>query len=137
MTPQPPLDHIGIAVNSLDDASAGFQLLGLRPEGADERVDAVQTLVRCFQVGDALIELVAPDGDASPLKAFLAERGPGLHHVALRVDDLEAELERLCAAGAEILIEPFTGRIGSRVAFLAPDEGAGTIVELVEHAAPH
>lgn len=137
MKPTVPLDHIGIAVHSLDDASSAFTVLGLRPEGADERVEAVDTLVRCFRVGDALIELVAPDGDASPVRGFLAERGPGLHHIALRVDDLDAELQRLREERVEILIEPFIGRVGSRVAFLAADEDSGAIVELVEHVPKH
>ena len=139
MTPTPErsnrvLDHIGIATSSLDEASSALAVLGLYPEGPDEKIGAVNTVVRCFRAGDVLIELVSPLDDANPLHDFLASSGPGLHHIAFRVEDLDAELLQLDREGTEFVNrEPFTGRAGTRVAFLVPDARTGTLVELVEH----
>ena len=92
--------------------------------------------VRAFVVGGSLIELLSPTRPDSPVATFLTRRGAGLHHLALRVDDLEAEMRRLRAAGAVFLNdEPRAGRAGTRVAFLHPKWGAGTLIELVEHPA--
>lgn len=128
------LDHIGVATSSLDQASSALALLGLYPEGPDERIAAVNTMVRCFRAGDMLIELVSPLDDTNPLHDFLNAHGPGLHHVAFRVEDLDAEIERFDQEGVEFINrEPFTGRAGSRVVFLVPDSQTGMLVELVEH----
>lgn len=128
------LDHVGVAVSSFDEATAVLTTLGLHPEGPDEVVAAFNTVVRCFRVGDALIEFVSPLDDATPLHDFLSSHGPGLHHLALRVDDLDAEIARLDREGVQLINrEPAAGRAGSRVAFLIPDPHTGTLIELVEH----
>lgn len=130
------LDHVAIATPDLDMGSAPYVALGLLPEGPDEDVTAQGVRVRAFVVGETLIELLAPTRPDSPVAGFLARRGPGLHHTAYRVANLDAEMARLRAQGARFLADdPSPGRAGTRVAFLPPKWGAGTLIELVEHPA--
>ena len=133
------LDHLGIATPDLDAGSAPYLALGLHAEGPDEEVAHQGVRVRAFRVGDTLIELLAPTRPDSAVAAFLERRGPGLHHTAYRVPDLDAEVARLSALGAPFLGPVSAGRAGTRVAFLHPRWGQGTLIELVEHphAAPH
>ncbi|WP_189067028.1 methylmalonyl-CoA epimerase [Deinococcus radiotolerans] len=129
------LDHVAIATADLDAGSAPYVALGLHPEGPDEEVGGQGVRVRAFQVGETLIELLMPTREDSPVAVFLARRGPGLHHTAYRVEDLDAEMTRLRADGARFLSDaPAPGRAGSRVAFLHPKWGEGTLIELVEHS---
>lgn len=128
------IDHLGIATPDLETGSAPYRALGLSPEGPDEEVPGQGVVVRAFRTGDSLIELLAPTRPDSPVAAFLERRGPGLHHLAFRVPDVRAEAERLRAEGARLLNdEPQPGRAGSRVVFLHPKWGAGTLIELVQH----
>lgn len=128
------LDHVAIATPSLEAAAAGLERFGLSRVGDDERIAAAGTVVRCFAAGGALIELVAPIEPTSPLVSFLDDHGPGLHHIALRVDELDAEVARLREMGADFLTdEPFAGRAGTRVAFVLPACDADVLIELVEH----
>lgn len=130
------LDHVAIATPDLDEGAAPYLALGLSPEGPDEEVAAQGVRVRTFLAGETLIELLSPTRPDSPIAGFLARRGPGLHHTAYRVPDLEAEMTRLRAQGAHFLADtPSPGRGGTRVAFLHPKWGAGTLIELVEHPA--
>lgn len=129
------VDHIAVVTRSLAEGSAPYLALGLHPEGKDELVASQGVLVRAFALGDTLIELLEPQEPGSPLTAFLEKRGPGLHHIAFRVGNLEAEIQRLSALGAQFLNSvPQSGRAGSRVVFLHPKWGGGTLIELVEHA---
>src|SRR5690606_34250020 len=101
-----PLDHVAIATNDLDEGSAPFTLLGLRVDGDDEDVATQRVRVRMLRAGAVRVELLAPmagEGDDGPVARFLAKRGPGLHHVAFRVSDVEAELTRLRSAGVELI----------------------------------
>ena len=128
------LDHVAIATPDLESGSAPYLALGLTPEGPDEEVASQGVRVRAFMAGETLIELLAPTRPDSPIAAFLERRGPGLHHTAYRVADLDAEMARLSAEGARFLqAVPVPGRAGSRVAFLHPNWGQGTLIELVEH----
>ncbi|GGM35699.1 methylmalonyl-CoA epimerase [Deinococcus arenae] len=128
------LDHVAVATPDLEAGSAPYVALGLSPEGPDEEVEGQGVRVRAFQVGETLIELLMPTREDSPIAGFLTRRGPGLHHTAYRVADLEAEMARLRAQGARFLSDtPAPGRAGSRVAFLHPKWGEGTLIELVEH----
>ncbi|MCP2014988.1 methylmalonyl-CoA/ethylmalonyl-CoA epimerase [Deinococcus sp. HSC-46F16] len=128
------LDHVAIATPDLGAGSAPYVALGLAPEGPDEEVPSQGVRVRAFVVGATLIELLAPTRPDSPIAAFLEKRGPGLHHTAYRVADLDAEMARLRGEGARFLSgTPTPGRAGTRVAFLHPKWGAGTLIELVEH----
>ncbi|ULH14737.1 VOC family protein [Deinococcus sp. KNUC1210] len=128
------VDHIAMLTPDLDVGSVPYTALGLTPDGPDETVTTQGVRVRAFRLGDTLIELLEPEA-GSGLAASLAKRGAGLHHVAFRVASLEAEITRLSALGAVFLnTQPQPGRAGSRVAFLHPKWGAGTLIELVEHA---
>jgi methylmalonyl-CoA/ethylmalonyl-CoA epimerase len=129
-----PIDHIGIAVPDLEAGSAVYIAIGLTALEPDEEVASQKVMVRAFQAGSSLIELLAPTAPDSPIAVFLEKRGPGLHHVALRVDGLEAEIERLEALGAVFINrEPRPGRAGTRVVFLHPKWSGGVLIELVEH----
>jgi methylmalonyl-CoA/ethylmalonyl-CoA epimerase len=128
------IDHLGIATADLETGSAPYLALGLAQIGPDEEIASQKVIVRAFQSGSSLIELLAPTAPDSPISVFLEKRGPGLHHLALHVENLEAEISRLQATGANFLNpEPRAGRAGSRVVFLHPKWGAGTLIELVEH----
>lgn len=129
-----PLDHVGVAVHSLEEAGRAYELLGLAPVGPDEVVASQAVRVRALAAGSSLVELLEPTESSSPLAGFLAKRGPGLHHLALRVDGLEAAVARLKAEGARFVDEtPRPGRAGSRVVFLHPRWAGGVLLELVEH----
>lgn len=128
------LDHVAIATFDLDAATSSYRLLGLEQVGADESVAAQGVTVRMLQGGPVLIELLTPIDATSPVARFLAKRGPGLHHIALAVNDLDAELTRLAEAGAPLLDrEPKPGRGGSQVAFIHPSFAGGVLIELVQH----
>src|SRR5258706_15431855 len=118
----PVLDHIGIAVRSLDAAKI-YQDLGL----AIEHVEVVETQkVRTafLSVGDAKLELLEPTGPDSVIAKYIEKRGEGIHHICLRVDDIDEHLARLKAAGFRLINEaPVPGAHGSRVAFLHPAAG--------------
>lgn len=127
------IDHTGIAVASLEE-SLGFYLdvLGLalvhRETVADQGVEAA-----LLDVGDSHVELIAPLGPETGVARFLKQRGPGLHHVAYRVGDIEATLASLSAAGVRLIDEqPRIGIRGSRVAFVHPAATGGVLTEIVE-----
>lgn len=125
------LDHVGIAVADLEGALEVYARLGLRP-GARGRVEAFAVELCFLEAGGARLELLAPTGPG-PVQRFLERRGPGLHHLALAVENLEAELARLKAAGVPLVDEvPRPGFGGHRVAFLHPAGGGGVLLELVE-----
>ena len=130
------IDHIGVAVEDLGAAIAlhestyGMALVH-RETVAAQGVEAV-----LFDVGENHVELLAPLSEDTPVGKFLASRGPGLHHVAYQVADIEAALAALKADGAELIDEtPRTGIRNSRVAFLHPAASAGVLTEIVEPAA--
>jgi methylmalonyl-CoA/ethylmalonyl-CoA epimerase len=130
-----PIDHIGIATTDLELASAPYRAIGLEPL-PDEDVLSQAVRVRAFKSGHSLIELLMPLDAGSPIQAFLERRGAGLHHLALRVDDLETEIARLQALGAVFISPvPRIGRAGTRVVFLHPKWCGGVLIELVEHRA--
>ena len=131
-----PLDHIGIAVYDLSAGSRPYELLGLVPDGDDEELLAQGVRVRALRGGESLVELLEPTTPESPVQKFLDKRGPGLHHLALRVTGLEGEIERLRTQGARFVSAepaPSPGRHGTRVVFLHPGWTGGVLVELVEH----
>jgi methylmalonyl-CoA/ethylmalonyl-CoA epimerase len=131
-----PVDHIGIAVPDLESGSRPYLMIGLAPL-PDEYIASQQVVVRAFWAGESLIELLAPTDSNSPIAGFLEKRGAGLHHIALRVNDLPAEIARLETEGAQFVSnQPRVGRAGTQVVFLHPKWGAGTLIELVEHSTP-
>ena len=129
-----PLDHLGIVVVDLEEGSQPYRLLGLEQEGDDEEVSGQHIRVRAFRAGDSLLELLAPTANTGPIARFLKRRGPGLHHLALRVETLEDEIERLTRAGADFIDPlPRPGRGRSRVVFLHPRWAGGVLLELVDY----
>ncbi len=125
------LDHIGIAVKSLDAARI-YESLGLTVEHV-ETVETQKVKTAFLSVGDANLELLEPSSPDSPIAKFIEKRGEGIHHICLRVDDLESHLARLKAEGYKLVNEaPVPGAHGCRVAFLHPSAGNGVLIELSE-----
>jgi methylmalonyl-CoA/ethylmalonyl-CoA epimerase len=130
------IDHIGVAVEELEPALElyrdSFELTLAHREVVDEQgVEAV-----LLDVGENHVELLAPLSADTPVGRFLAKQGPGLHHVAYQVQDIEATLEKLRRAGLQLIDqEPRTGIRGSRVAFMHPRATAGVLTEIVQPAA--
>ncbi len=125
------LDHIGIAVRSLEAAKI-YQDLGLTVQHV-ETVETQKVKTAFLSVGDSNLELLEPTSPESPIAKFIEKRGEGIHHICLRVDDIEAHLERLKAQGYRLINEhPVPGAHGCRVAFLHPAAGNGVLIELSE-----
>jgi len=126
------LDHIGIAVKSIDAARAVYEALGLGVEHT-ETVETQKVRTAFLSVGDANLELLEPSSADSAIAKFIDKRGEGIHHICLRVDDIEAELARLKERGFRLINEaPVPGAHGCRVAFLHPAAGNGVLIELSE-----
>jgi LAO/AO transport system kinase len=129
----PSLDHLGIAVHSLAESIAFYESLGLavahRETVLTEKVD-----VAMLPAGDSRIELLQPTAPDSPIARFLEKRGPGLHHIALRVPDLSAAVARLKANGARLLNEPRTGAGGHIYVFVHPASTGGVLLELIQES---
>lgn len=129
------IDHVGVAVEDLDAAIALYEgsfemALAHRETVESQGVDAV-----LLDVGEGHVELLAPLGPDTAVGKFLARKGPGLHHVAYAVDDIEVALEQVRGAGLELIdTEPRAGIRGSRVAFLHPRSTGGVLTEIVEPA---
>ncbi len=129
------LEHIGIATAGIDEALDFWRdALGL--EAIDTEVIKEQKVrVAMLPVGEPRIELLEPTSEDSPIAKFLNKRGPGIHHVALRVNDIHAALARLKQGGARLIDEaPRIGAGGCLVAFIHPASTGGVLLELVEHA---
>jgi methylmalonyl-CoA epimerase len=128
---KPTLDHIGIAVKSLDAAKI-YEALGLTIEHI-ETVETQGVRTAFLAAGDAMIELLEPSGPQSTIAKFIQKRGEGIHHICFRVDDIEAQLARLQQQGYRLINEsPVPGAHGCRVAFLHPAAGNGVLIELSE-----
>ena len=128
------IDHLGIAVENLEEASLPYRLLGLPLEDEDEFIASQGVRVRVFRAGEVLLELLEPTHIDSPIARSLEKRGPGLHHVAFRSADLEGDIAALVKEGAVFIDpEPRPGRAGSRVVFLHPKWSHGVLIELVSH----
>jgi methylmalonyl-CoA epimerase len=132
------IDHIGIAVEDLDASLALYErdydmTLVHREIVAEQGVEAA-----LLDVGENHVELLAATGPDTPVGKFLAKKGPGMHHVAYQVDDIEATLAALKEAGLRLIDEaPRTGIRNSRVAFLHPATAGGLLTEIVQPAEGH
>jgi len=132
------IDHIGIAVEDLEAAIALYAETYGMPLVHREVVEEQGVEAVLLDVGESHVELLSPLGPDTPVGKFLAKNGPGLHHVAYRVDDVAAELERLKAEGFKLIDEtPRVGIRGSSVAFLHPKASGSVLTELVTPAEGH
>ena len=128
------IDHIGIATNGIEEAAAAYRdALGIQVTETEE-VSGQKVRVAMLPIGESRIELLEATSADSPISKFLAKRGPGIHHIALRVDDIRARLADLKSKGARLIDEePRTGAGGCLVAFIHPSSTGGVLIELVEH----
>jgi len=130
------ISHVGIAVSSIEEASPFYRdVLGMQFEGT-EVVEEQKVKVAFFAVGESRIELLEPTADDSPVAKFLEKNGPGVHHVAYEVADLEQRLAALKAEGVRLIDEsPRTGAHNTRIAFMHPRASGGVLTELCEPGA--
>ncbi|MGH9883050.1 MAG: methylmalonyl-CoA epimerase [Pyrinomonadaceae bacterium] len=128
------IDHIGIATRQLEDATGIWRdALGLEP-GHTQEVTEQGVRVTMLPIGESQIELLEPLSADSPVGKFLEKRGPGVHHIAIEVEDIGLALARLKEKGARLIDE--TPRVGANnclVAFVHPTAANGVLLELVQH----
>ena len=127
------IDHIGIAVKSLDEALPFYRdNLGMSFAGIEEVVEQ-KVRVAMLQIGESMIELLEPTSEDSPLAKFMEKNGPGIHHLAYEVEDIEAAIARLMSEGARMIDEkPRSGAHGTRIAFVHPKSSLGVLTELCQ-----
>lgn len=124
------IDHLGIAVKSLDESIEYYEkTLGLKCEHVEE-VPSQKVKTAFFKVGDTHVELLEPTAEDSPIAKFLEAKGEGIHHVAYGTDDIEGQLKQAADAGARLIHEtPIDGAGGKKVAFLHPKSTHGVLTE--------
>ncbi len=127
------IDHIGVAVQDLAEAKRFYgEVLGLEPEGEEEVPDQ-KVRVAFFRCGEVRIELLEPTSEDSPVAKAIAKRGPGVHHIAYRTDDVAANLEELAGKGVRLVDRaPRPGAHGKQIAFLHPKSTFGVLTELTQ-----
>lgn len=125
------IDHLGIAVNALDDAIPYYEnVLGVKCERVEE-VESQKVKTAFFDVGGVHIELLEPTSEESPIAKFLAKKGQGIHHIAFATDNVQAGLDHAKENGVALINEkPFAGAGGKQVAFLHPKSTLGVLTEL-------
>jgi methylmalonyl-CoA epimerase len=132
------IDHVGVAVDDLDAALALYQGAFAMPLAHRETVEEQGVEAVLLDVGSCHVELLSPLGPDTPVGKFLARSGPGLHHVAYRVDDIDAALAELERQGVRLIdTEPRTGIRNSRVAFCHPKSTGSVLTEIVQPAEGH
>ncbi len=127
------IDHLGIAVRSLDEAVPFYEkTLGLKCHGREE-VESQKVRTAFFHAGDVHIELLEPTADDSPIAKFLAKHGEGIHHIAFRTDNIEQQLAHAAHEGCRLIHErPFEGASNKMVAFLHPASTHGVLMEFCQ-----
>jgi len=127
------IDHIGIAVESIEKWLGFYEdVLGLELTRSEE-VKAQKVRVAFLKIGESQIELLEPTSDDSPISKFLETRGSGIHHIAVKVDDIDAVLVRLRDAGVQMIDnEPRIGSHNQLIAFVHPKASGGALLELCE-----
>jgi methylmalonyl-CoA/ethylmalonyl-CoA epimerase len=127
------INHIGIAVKSLNDSLPFYRdNLGMAFAGIEEVVEQ-KVRVAMLQIGDSKIELLEPTSEESAVAKFMEKNGPGIHHLAYEVEDIEAAIQKLMADGARMIDEkPRTGAHGSRIAFIHPKSSNGVLTEICQ-----
>jgi methylmalonyl-CoA/ethylmalonyl-CoA epimerase len=132
------IDHIGVATEDLDGALALYEKTFSMPLVHRETVESQGVEAALLDVGDGHVELLQPLGPDTPVVKYLDKKGPGLHHVAYAVEDIDGTLASLSDAGVELIdSEPRIGIRNSRVAFLHPKATGGVLTEIVEPAEEH
>jgi methylmalonyl-CoA/ethylmalonyl-CoA epimerase len=132
------IDHVGVAVDDLDGALALYEGTFGMPVAHRETVEEQGVEAVLLDVGACHVELLRPLGPETPVGKFLDRKGPGLHHVAYRVEDIDAALARLKEEGVELIdSEPRIGIRSSRVAFVHPKATGSVLTEIVEPAEGH
>lgn len=131
------IDHLGIAVRSIEESLRFYRDQLGAVVASRETVEQEKVSVAMLPAGDARIELLQPTEADSPVGKFIDKRGEGLHHVALRVADLPATVERLRAGGARILNEPRPGAGGHLYVFVHPASTGGVLLELIQDEQEH
>ena len=129
------IDHIAVVVEDIENARGFYEdALGLNLTHV-ENVEEQESIVAFFPTGGSEIELVQPTTDNSGVARYLAKRGPGIHHICLEVDDIQATLDDLKAKGVELINEtPVTGSGGKQIAFVHPRSTSGVLIELYQAA---
>lgn len=126
------IDHIGIAVRSIEESRGFYEALGLEVKSIEE-VPQEGVRVAMIPCGEALLELLEPTSPDSPIARFLEKRGPGIHHLCLATEDVAGATVALRAAGVDLLRpEPTAGAGGTKVNFVHPKSASGVLVELAE-----
>ena len=132
------IDHIGVATDDLEGAIALYEGTMGMPVTHRETVESQGVEAVLLDVGEGHVELLRPLGPDTPIGKYLERRGPGLHHVAYAVDDIEGVLDKLKEAGVDLIdSEPRVGIRRSRVAFVHPRSTDGVLTEIVEPAEAH
>lgn len=127
------VNHIGIAVKSLDDHKEYYEKVLKAEFMGIEEVESQKVRVAFYRVGGVKLELLEPTSDESPIAKFIEKKGEGMHHVAYTVDDIETRLAELKEAGVRLIDEtPRTGAHNMRIAFLHPKASAGVLTEMCE-----
>lgn len=127
------ISHIGIAVSSLPEAMQRYGALFGNNDPHRERVDEQGVEIASYQLGESVVELTAATSEASPIARFIGKRGEGIHHVAIEVEDIEAELARLKASDVRLIDErPKEGAHGMLIAFIHPSSFNGVLLELCQ-----
>jgi len=128
------IDHIGVATNGIEEAASFYRdMLGLDLAEIEE-VANQRVRVAMLPIGESRIELLEATSADSPISKFLAKRGPGIHHIAMRVEDIRASLAELKQKGARLIDEePRVGAGGCLVAFIHPSSTGGVLIELVQN----
>jgi len=124
--------HLGIATRSIEESARFYRLLGFRVAEPEE-IEDQKVKVLFIETGSTRIELLEPTHPDSPIARFLERRGPGMHHIALEVDDLDSVLEHLAQQGVRLIDrQPRPGAEGRRIAFVHPESTGGVLVELCD-----
>jgi methylmalonyl-CoA/ethylmalonyl-CoA epimerase len=125
------IDHVAIAVRSLDSALEVYREAMRLKNCVIEEIPEQKTRVALLDIGESRIELLEPMGNDSPVAGFLAKRGEGMHHICFQVDDLASELERMAASGLRLIDAlPRVGAGGNLIAFVHPAGTSGVLIEL-------
>ena len=128
------INHIGVAVSSIDDALPFYRdQLGMTFAGTEE-VAEQKVRVAMLQIGESKIELLEPTSPESPVAKFLEKSGPGIHHIAYEVEDIEGAIAKLVADGARMIdTVPRSGAHGARIAFVHPKKMNGVLLEVIDY----